>query len=422
MKPIACGIDFGTSNTAAALAGGGFATPALVALEGNQATIPSTLFFSTASGAVHFGRQAIAAYTAGEEGRFMRSLKRILGTSLMTESTQIGNKRVKFTDILSPFIQAIKTKAEQQCGQEITSVVAGRPVHFIDHNPDADQDAENQLGDIFRSVGFRDVLFQYEPIAAAFAHEAALDDREHLAIVIDIGGGTSDFTIIRLSRQHIAKQDRTDDILANAGVRIGGNDFDYALSMKSFMPHLGLGSHWTAKNLEVPTAPFAMLSEWSRIHFIYGPKYKRDLQTLAQEAHDPAKIDRLLRVVEEELGHKLMDRIEDTKILLSSKTKTTTDLSFIETGLEASSSRAIFESCLDRNIAALEAAIALCCQRAGVQTAAIDLVILTGGGTSIPKVQKIIKTTFPNAALSEGNRLSSVGLGLAYDAERRYGL
>jgi len=420
VKRIVCGIDSGTSNTAVAIAGGAEKAVHLVPVEGEHQTIPSTLFFPQNAQSTLFGRQALTAYIAGEEGRFMRSLKRVLGTSLMEEGTDVAGQRKRFADMIGSFIAALKERAEQQTKTTLESVVAGRPVHFVDGNDKADRDAENQLAAIFQTVGFKNIHFQYEPIAAAFAHEAELDDQERLAMVIDIGGGTSDFTIIRLSGRYITKMDRQDDILANAGVRVGGNDFDHGLSMQCFMPLLGLGSLWSAKNLAVPVAPFADLSEWSKIHFMYAPKYKRDLARMAAEAQDREKIDRLLTVVEEELGHKLMGVIEETKIALSSGTQTAANLSFITKELAAQITRDQFEASLQRSIKTIETAIAECTTLAKVKPTDIELVILTGGGTSIPKIQQLIRTTFPQATLSEGNRLSSVGLGLAYDARRRY--
>ena len=129
----------------------------------------------------------------------------------------------------------------------------GRPVHFRDNDPSGDAQAQAELEKIARSVGFKHVAFQYEPIAAAFAHEQNLSS-EKLAFVVDIGGGTSDFTVIRLSPTRKLKLDRSDDVLANTGVRIGGNDFDKDLSLKSFMPCFGLGSEYRSgdKNIKIP--------------------------------------------------------------------------------------------------------------------------------------------------------------------------
>lgn len=424
MNKFVCGIDFGTSNTAIALATADNKQVTLVPVEGTQTTIPSALFFKPTE--TLFGRQALSSYIAGDEGRFMRSLKRVLGTSLMQDGTDIAGKKQSFSSIIGGFIRAIKITAERYAGTELHAVVAGRPVHFIDHNEQANQEAEDQLKAIYKSIGFKDIHFQYEPIAAAFAHETKLDDQERLALVIDIGGGTSDFTIIRLSKRYIHKIERQDDILANTGIRVGGNDFDHALSMACFMPLLGFGTQWSsqnmgsAKKLDFPAAPFVDLSEWSKIHFMYAPKYKRDLHKLGSGAIDQQRISRLLTVIDHELGHKLMGTIEECKIALSDNTKVVAHLAYIEDALQASVMRSQFEKSLQHNLERIERAINECCVKAGVKAEAINLIILTGGGTSIPILQELVRQNFPQAEISEGNRLSSVGLGLAYDARRRY--
>ena len=418
---IACGIDFGTSNTTVAIAQGSGDEPIiLVPVEEEHLTIPSTIFFPTESPTVVFGRKAINAHVAREDGRFMRSFKRVLGTSLMKEGTHISGRKTKFENIIGHFIEDIKNKAELLADRDIKNVVAGRPVHFVDGNDNADKEAEGQLEAIFKAAGFKNIRFQYEPIAAAFAHELTMGDTERLAVVMDIGGGTSDFTIMRLSERYIKKHDRQEDILSNAGIRIGGNDFDRALSLKCFMPLLGLGSHWGSKGLGFPITPFFDLSELSKIQYMYTQKYKRDLKGLIGQSNDKALTHRLLSIVEEEQGHTLMANVEETKIQLSSFEQTTADLSFIEADLQAHIDRTQFEDSLYGNIGSIQKTINDCIIMAGVKTDDVALVILTGGGIAIPLIQQITQRTFPHAEISDGNRLSSVGFGLACDARRYY--
>jgi hypothetical chaperone protein len=198
MNEIACGIDFGTSNTTVAITQENDDQITLVPVEENHLTIPSAIFFPTESPTIVFGRQAINAHIGREEGRFMRSFKRVLGTSLMKEGTYVSGRKTRFENIIGHFIEDIKCKAELSAAREIKSVVAGRPVHFVDGNDQADKEAQGQLEAILAAAGFENIRFQYEPIAAAFAHELTMGDKERLAAVMDIGGGTSDFTIMRL--------------------------------------------------------------------------------------------------------------------------------------------------------------------------------------------------------------------------------
>ena len=165
-------------------------------------------------------------------GRLMRGLKSVLGTPLMEEATPVGRQRLRLRDVIARYLTAVKARAEAACGASLDSVVHGRPVHFVDGDPEADRRAEDTLRAIARDVGFREVSFQYEPIAAALDYERQVRSEE-IALVADIGGGTSDFSIVRLSPERRSRVDRGGDILANDGVRIGGTDFDRQLSLGS---------------------------------------------------------------------------------------------------------------------------------------------------------------------------------------------
>jgi hypothetical chaperone protein len=161
----------------------------------------------------------------------------------MEDRTVIGQKSESFISILESYIGHIKSTAESITKQPLKNVVMGRPVNFHDNNPEANRKSQDILEKIAKSVGFKNIEFQLEPIAAAFAHEARLT-KEQLALVVDLGGGTSDFTVIRLSPDKMDVRDRNEDILSTAGIKVGGTNFDKKLSMKSFMPELGLGSEF----------------------------------------------------------------------------------------------------------------------------------------------------------------------------------
>src|ERR1700744_533799 len=231
-----CGLDFGTSNTTLGTLDGDL--PVLAELEPGHTTIPSAIFYEV-DGAILIGRKAIEAYVDGAPGRLMRSLKSVLGTSLIEETTRLGRQRVRFRDVIAYYLGAVKRRAEQATGRELRHVVHGRPVHFVDNAPDADRKAEQTLHDIARAIGFDQVTFQYEPIAAALDYARQIATEE-VALIADIGGGTSDFSIVRLGPERHGKPDRPADILANEGVRIGGTDFDRQLSLGMVMPLFGV--------------------------------------------------------------------------------------------------------------------------------------------------------------------------------------
>ena len=177
-----CGLDFGTSNTTLGTIEGD--APVLAELEAGHTTIPSAIFYEV-DGAVLIGRKAIAAYVDGAPGRLMRSLKSVLGTSLIDETTRLGRQRTGFRDVIAYYLGAVKRRAEQATGLELRDVVHGRPVHFVDNAPDADRKAEETLRQIAREVGFDDVTFQFEPIAAALDYERQIASEEVALIAIE---------------------------------------------------------------------------------------------------------------------------------------------------------------------------------------------------------------------------------------------
>ena len=159
----------------------------------------------------------------------------------------------------------MKRRAEQATGREFRHVVHGRPVHFVDNAPEADRKAEETLRAIAREIGFDEVTFQFEPIAAALDYERQIA-AEEIALIADIGGGTSDFSIVRLGPRVTARPIAPADILANDGVRIGGTDFDRQLSLGVVMPLLGFGSAMKRAGLDVPSSYFHDLATWSNIN------------------------------------------------------------------------------------------------------------------------------------------------------------
>ncbi|GAB3959267.1 Hsp70 family protein [Spirosoma harenae] len=418
MATVSCGIDFGTSNSSIAIAQDG--NISLVPVENAHVTIPSAIFFRRIDNIPFYGRTAVSLFFDRQEGRFMRSLKRVLGTSLMKQGTLVNGASMNFSTIIAAFLSHIKAKADLIAGQEIDSVVMGRPVHFVDNDPAADERAQAELQAIAQRIGFKHIDFQFEPIAAAFAHETKIKG-EKLAIVADLGGGTSDFTVIRLSDQYIHKPDRSSDILANTGVRVGGNDFDKELSLAAIMPELGYRSTYGDKNLEVPLKPYIDLAEWSKVNFLYTPKTIMQVRQLLHQSHDKKRYRRLLQVLENETGHTVLASTEESKIALSSHQEYNTSLDFIESDFFIPISRVLFEQAIQDDVDKIASSARQCLQDAGVNSKAINLVILTGGSTEVRSIQATFKALFPNASIADENKLSSVGLGLAYDSQYKFG-
>jgi hypothetical chaperone protein len=414
----ACGLDFGTSNTTFGSMAGD--VPSLLALESGHTTIPSAIFFER-DGPVLIGRRAIEAYVDGDPGRLMRSLKSVLGTSLIDETTQVGRERASFRDVIAYYLGAVKRRAEQAAGHAFRSVVHGRPVHFVDNAPAADRKAEATLHGIVREIGFDDVTFQFEPIAAALDYERQITSEE-IALIADIGGGTSDFSIVRLSPDRHSKAERQGDILANDGVRVGGTDFDRRLSLGVVMPLLGYGSAMKRAGLDAPSRYFHDLATWSSINRMYEPKVMSEIRHVRRESAAPKLFGRLLRVLQEQRGHTLAMDIENAKIALSGQQQAGLSLAWIEPGLEVAVRRADLVNHTQELSARIGARIKICLDQAQLAPGDINVAFLTGGSVQLPHVRHAILQGVPGAEVIDGDTFGAVGKGLTIEAARRYGL
>ena len=417
MNPDACGLDFGTSNSTV-----GYSRPgqsALLLLEDNKPTLPSVIFFHAENIQTSYGRAAVADYLAGHEGRLMRSLKSLLGTSLIDEVTELAGQALPFRKLLEQFIGELKRRAEQATGQSFNHAVLGRPVFFVDDDPKADRLAEQTLRDIAHAVGFKDVAFQFEPIAAAFDYESHIF-REELVLVVDMGGGTSDFSLVRLSPERATKADRREDILANGGIHTGGTDFDKYLSLASVMPMLGMGSTLIGGR-QMPSAQFFNLATWHTINFAYTRKSWADIQDMHRHALDKDKLARLMNLVQQRSGHWLALQVEAAKITLSDANTTTLELDRLEPGQSFALLRRDFDSAISHLVTGIEGTVKALLRDAGVRTTDIDTVFFTGGSSSVPLLRERISALLPDARHAQGDLFGSIGAGLALDAKRKFG-
>jgi hypothetical chaperone protein len=413
----ALGIDFGTSNSAVSFVGPqGLAR--LVSLEGEATAMPTAVFFNSEDHSTHFGREAMALYLAGVEGRLMRSLKSLLGSSLLDEETAVAGGMLSFRAIISRFLGELRGRAGRQLASEPRRAVIGRPVHFVDDDAERDKRAQAALEQAAATAGFDEVSFELEPIAAALDYERRID-RESLVLIVDIGGGTSDFTVVRLGPQRIARPDRADDILATTGVHIGGTDYDQKLNLEQVMPLLGF-RHVGPGGREVPSPAFLDLSSWHLIHWMSTPRMLRQARDLRSSYGDLRLHDRLMTVLEHRLGHLLATGVEQAKIRSSVEDQTAEiDLSQVEAGLRASVGAADMARHLSGLLERVVDCAAECVVRAGLAPSGLDAIYLTGGSSSLRPFQQALRSRFPSVSLVEGDLFGGVASGLAYVSQRR---
>ena len=427
-----CAIDFGTSNSAVAIpvtrdAARGMR---LVELEPGHTTMPTAVFYFV-EGPEHdgppraFGRAAVAAYVDGLDGRLMRSMKSILGSSLIEQTTDVGGGRgVKYLDIVAGYLRHLKRCAEADAGAPIERVVLGRPVFFVDDDPARDAQAQAALETAARQVGFADIRFQYEPIAAAFDHERGIA-HEEVVLVADIGGGTSDFSVVRVGPERAKRLERKDDILANHGVHIAGTDFDRRIELATILPEFGYGAYGPsvggAPPREVPSGVYFDLATWHLINTVYNPARVAELRGMRGFYADTRHHDRLMVVVDERLGHELAAHAEEAKIAVAEGGRTTIDLSHVERRLAVELSEPQAVAALDADLERIVAAARETVRQAGLAPEAIDALYFTGGSTGLRLLAQRIAAAFPAARQVRGDRFASVASGLAVFAQRWFG-
>lgn len=427
-----CAIDFGTSNSAVAIPDSRDASRGmrLVELEPGQTTMPTAVFYFV-EGSEHdgppraFGRAAVAAYVDGLDGRLMRSMKSILGSSLIEQTTDVGGGRgVKYLDIVAGYLRHLKRRAEVEAGAPIDRAVLGRPVFFVDDDPVRDAQAQAALETAARQVGFADIHFQYEPIAAAFDHERSID-YEEVVLVADIGGGTSDFSIVRVGPQHAARLERKDDILANHGVHIAGTDFDRRIELAAILPEFGYGAYGPSiagsTPREVPSGVYFDLATWHLINTVYNPARVAELRSMRGFYAEARHHDRLMTVVTERLGHELAARAEGGKIAVAEGGHTRIDLSHVEYRLAVELGEAQAVAALDADIERIVDAARETARQAGLAPQAIGALYFTGGSTGLRLLAQRIAAAFPDARIVRGDRFASVATGLGVFAQRWYG-
>ncbi len=419
-----CAIDFGTSNSAIALP----AAPGqvrLVNVEAGQPTMPTAVFYTMEGQPAHgeprrlYGRAALSAYVEGVEGRLMRSMKSVLGSSLVEQATDVGGgSSVKFLDIIAGYLRHLKGLAEAEAGGPIHRAVLGRPVFFVDDDPERDAAAQAALAAAARQVGFDEITFQFEPIAAALDYEATTT-HEQLVLVADIGGGTSDFSVVRVGPGRGERLDRSQDLLASHGVHVAGTDFDRHIELAAVLPLAGFKARGPKPGeREVPSKVYFDLATWHLINTVYTPQRVMELRSMKKFYADERLHTRLMTLIDDRLGHAMMAEAEAAKITVAGGQAAHIDLYALERGLSAELSEPHAMAALENDLERIVQAGVETVRMAGVLPEAIEAVYLTGGSTGLAPLAQRIAAPFSRARTVRGDRLASVAQGVGLHAQR----
>lgn len=413
-----CAIDFGTSNSAVALPRGDAIE--LIALEDAHPTLPTAIFFNTDESTQAYGRAAIAAYIDGYDGRLMRSIKSILGSALIEHVTELGDgTAIRYGDVIATFLTHLKRKADAAAGRSLERAVLGRPVFFVDDDPVADAAAQASLAQAARQAGFAQVEFQFEPIAAAFDYEASLSEEQRV-LVIDIGGGTSDFSLVRVGPRRARRIERKDDVLAHHGVHVAGTDFDRRVELAAILGELGYRATGV-DGREIPSTVYFELATWHLINTLYTPKRMAEVAQTRHLYADPAHHLRLMRTLTERLGHALVGVAENAKIAVAAGGDTRLDLGCLERGLTSSFDETQLVDAVRGETQRIVDAAIHTARLAGLSPTEVDALYFTGGSTGLRFLSQSLTDAFPGATAVFGDRLASVARGLGIHAQRLFG-
>jgi hypothetical chaperone protein len=423
MPPV-IGLDFGTTNSAIAVADAGReATLAAFSAGGDTTTsFRSILYFPTKDRSAPVkletkaGPEAISSYLdADTKGRLILSIKSYLASPLFT-STHINGRFYTLEDLIAIILRRLRTTVIEQFGISATSVVLGRPVRFAGADTEADETlALNRLRSAAGLAGFSEVTFELEPVAAAYQYETQLDHDE-LVLIGDFGGGTSDFTLAQLGPGR--KRTGRNPVLGTSGVAIAGDTFDSRIMMNLVAPKLGLGSHYVSlgKELPVPVWPYSQLSSWHRTFLLKDPKTMAVLREVKNQATEPDKINALLQIISENLGYALYRAVETTKVGLTNNEDAAFVFAHAPVDIEETLERWRFESWIQEDIQNIATCVKTLMSQHNVNPSDIGSVFLTGGSSFVPYVRRFFAKTFGADKLKGGEELTTVAKGLALRA------
>lgn len=422
------GIDFGTTNSSVALVTGG-STVRLASFSFGGAETPSfrsVLYFEqtkTANGIQRThslaGPAAIERYLeADDKGRLIQSLKSHLPSRLLA-GTEVFGRHYRVENLISRMLTDLRKNAEQQFGIPVRHAIVGRPVRFVGASrPEDDDFAVTRLREAFALAGFEEVDFELESVAAAYSYESTLDHDEQI-LIGDFGGGTSDFSLLRVG-PGVRRRGRTPrGLIGNGGVGVAGDAFDARIVRKLVSPALGSNSEARSLNKILPAVPawiYANLERWHYLSFLRTNNVRQILKSAHARALEPEKIAALIAIVEQDLGYQLHQAVQRVKFELS--LSHAAEFRFQEGGLDLRIpvTRSEFEAWIAEELQAIERCVDSLLQSTGIGVREVDRVFLTGGTSFVPSVRRIFEARFGKDRVQGGNEFTSVARGLALRA------
>lgn len=421
------GLDFGTTNSAAAAAAPDGST-VLVTFAGDgyrTTTFRSVLYFDPEHRTPDRKPQAMAGpiaitsyLQADTRGRLMQSMKSHLSSRLFRETYVFGEKYT-LEDLIAIILRELRSAAEAQFGDIGSRVVVGRPVHFSGAgSAEDDTFALSRLRVALEQAGFEDIVFEFEPVAAAYEFESQLDHDE-LILIADFGGGTSDFSLMQVGPSVRRRGHTAEDILGTDGVAIAGDTFDSKIVRHVVAPRLGQGSQYRSafnKVLPVPAWLYTNLERWHYLSFLKSKKTMDMLAELRLQAFEPEKIAALIHVIEYDLGYHLYRAVEQTKIELSEQEMSALRFRDAALAIAQAVRRDEFDDWIGDEIAAIAACLDRLLEHTGVAPTDVGSVFMTGGSSLVPAVRHLFEARFGASRIHSGGELTSVAKGLALRA------
>lgn len=413
---VVFGVDFGTTNSALSIYRDGKVEIVDIDEFGdNPALLRSVLYFNE-DNEIFAGQEAINHYVNdGATGRFMQSIKNFLPNRSF-EGTEVFGKMYCIEDLVAIMLRKIKAKGEARVGCTVDSVVLGRPVLFSE-DPEKDALAQSRLEKAARKAGFKQVFFQFEPVAAALSFEESLPAGEEKVVFIgDFGGGTSDFTVIRVQGGAFARSNRRSDVLSLGGVYTAGDKFDSQIMWEKLAKYFGRGVRYKGMGKEelfdIPHSIIYTLCQWHRIPLLRARKIREQIRLIKNAATDRGPLENLEHLISDNYGFSLFRSIEKAKCELSQLDLTEVSFKARELTITEKITREEFETINATNMATIAACIDDVIGRSGVPCSRIDTVFLTGGTSRIPAITALFEERFGAEKLESSNAFTSVVHGL----------